>query len=465
MIKISLPDTATKVIKILKENGFECWAVGGCIRDLLLSRDTKGWDFTTNAAPEEIQKIFLDSFYDNKFGTVGIALKNLKKQFPNLEINDENEIYEITTFRSEKGYSDRRHPDKVTWGKTIEEDLKRRDFTINAIAVTLKNDQYVISDQFGGQDDLEKKIIRAVGDPHERFSEDALRLMRAIRFASQLGFTISEQTINAIKQNAKLIQNISWERIRDELLKILGSSYPYEGFVFLKNTNLLKEILPELEACFGIEQKSPGRHHLYDVGTHSFLSLKNCPSSDPITRLATLLHDIGKVKQWKKLPSGTITFYNHEVVGARMVKTIADRLSLSNEQKDKLWTLVRWHQFSVDEHQTDSAIRRFIKRVGVQRIGDMIDLRIGDRLGGGLQTATSWRLKLYMKKISDVQKHTPSVKDLKVNGRDVMKVLNIKPGPKVGEILGELFKEILKDPTKNEKDYLLGRILSLFPEN
>ncbi len=419
--------------------------VGGSVRDLLLGVPTGDFDFTTNATPEQIQKIFPDSFYENAFGTVGVKI-------------EDDKIFEVTTFRSEQGYSDRRHPDVVVWGKTLEDDLRRRDFTINAMAIDYKHN---LIDIFDGQKDLQNKTIRTVGDPTERFSEDALRLLRAVRFSAQLGFNIEEKTFQAITKNVPLISHISGERIRDELLKILGSPFPFEGMMFLHQTGLLKEILPELESCFGVPQKSPGRHHIYDVGMHCFLSLKNCPSPDPIVKLATLLHDIGKAKTYRKLDSGTITFYNHEVVSARMAKNIADRLRLSKEQKDKLWTLVRWHQFTVDEHQTDSAIRRFIRRVGANKIKDMIDLRIGDRLGGGIQTATSWRLQLYMKRIIDVQKHTPSVKDLKVNGNDVMKTLGIKPGPKIGEILEKLFKEITNDPTKNDREYLLKRIKKL----
>ncbi|MCL5676256.1 MAG: CCA tRNA nucleotidyltransferase [Patescibacteria group bacterium] len=478
MTNISLPESALKIIATLQKHGFETWAVGGSVRDTLLGKKTYGWDFTTSATPEQIQKLFPNSFYDNKYGTVGVSLKHLKEQFPDVFIEDENDIYEITTFRSEKGYSDKRHPDKVSWGQTLEEDLKRRDLTVNAIAMGLYitthgrdlqdtfqvvDNKYVFVDFFGGQKDLKDKIIKAVGDANARFNEDALRMMRAIRFASELGFTIEPKTFSAIKNNAKLISSISWERIRDELLKILASPFPYEGVMFLHQTGLLKEILPELENCFGVDQKSPGRHHIYDVGTHSLLSLKNCPSKDPVVRLATLLHDIGKAKTCRVLPSGTITFYNHETAGARLVKEISERLRLSKEQKNKLWILVRWHQFTVDEHQTDSAIRRFIRRVGIDLIQDMVDLRIADRLGGGLQTATSWRLRLYQKRIIDVQKHTPSVKDLKVNGNDVMQVLQIKPGPKVGEVLEKLFQEITEEPAKNQRELLLKRITSFLP--
>lgn len=461
MITFKLPIVVNRVLQTIQDKGFLAYLVGGSVRNLLLNKEVINWDFTTDATPQQLMKIFPDAFYNNQFGTVGITLENLEKQF-NLAISGSKNVFEITTFRSERGYSDQRHPDEVTWGKTIEEDLKRRDFTINAMALSVNpTKDYSLIDLYDGRADLENKVIRTVGDPAERFNEDALRIMRAIRFSSELGFAIEEKTFAAIKDHHALLQKISWERIRDELLKILAAPFPYEGMLNLKKTGILSYVLPEVEQCFGIEQKSPGRHHIYDVGTHLLLSLKECPNQDPIVRMATLLHDMGKAATYKKLASGTITFYSHETVGARMIKEIAFRLRLSKQQREKLWTLVRWHQFSVDEHQTDSAIRRFIRRVGQENLKDMIDLRIADRLGGGVQTATSWRLKLYMKKIIDVQKHTPSVKDLKVNGNDVMQVLKIKPGPKIGKILNELFKEITQDPGKNEKPFLLQRIKEL----
>lgn len=462
MTSLTLSTPAQKIIKTLQDNGFSAFVVGGAVRDLLLQKEVVNWDFTTDATPEELLKIFPDAYYNNQFGTVGITLENLEKHF-SLTATEKKEIYEITTFRSEKGYTDRRHPDQVSWGKTIEEDLKRRDFTINTMALTIdkKTKKSKLIDLYHGQEDLKNKIVKTVGNPEERFQEDALRMMRAVRFSSTLGFLIEEETFSAIKKNYLLLKNISWERIRDELLKILASPFPYEGVLNLKKTGILSLVLPEVEKCFGVEQKSLKRHHIYDVGTHLLLSLKECPNPDPIVRFATLLHDIGKAATIKKLPSGVITFYNHEIVGARMIKGIIYRLRLSREQREKLWTLVRWHQFSVDEHQTDSAIRRFIRRVGVENIKDMIDLRIADRLGGGVQTATSWRLRLYMKKIIDVQTHTPSVKDLKVNGNDVMQTLQIKPGPKVGKILDKLFKEITEDPSINERELLLKKIIDL----
>lgn len=447
MTDLKLPQEVKAVFETLGKSGFEVYLVGGSVRNLLMGRITSNWDFTTNACPEEILKIFSDSFYDNKFGTVGIP------QTSGL-------IFEITTFRSEKGYSDHRHPDKVSWGKTLQEDLSRRDFTINAIALSETKDKPVIIDPFGGQDDIQKKLIRTVGNPNNRFAEDALRLMRAVRIATELGFLIEEKTSLAIKKNASLIKEISAERVKDELIKILATDYPADGILLLKNTNLLIQILPELENCFGVTQQSPKRHHIYDVGTHLIMSLKNCKSKDPVVRLATLLHDVGKPQVVQKQEDEVITFYNHEIVGTKIVKDIAQRLRFSKRDKDKLITLVRWHQFSVDERQTDKAIRRFIRRVGKENLNDMLDLRVGDRLGGGAQE-TSWRLELYKKRLEEVQKQPFTVADLKVDGHDVMKILKYKPGPRIGKVLSKLFEEVENDQSKNEREYLLKKIKEL----
>jgi len=282
--------------------------------------------------------------------------------------------------------------------------------------------------------------------------------MRGIRFASQLGFLIDDETRNAMTRNSKLIKNISWERIRDELLKIVGSDHSAEGVLFLKSTGILKHILPELNDCFAIPQKSPNRHHIYDVGTHLVMSLKSCPSSDPVTRLASLLHDIGKVGTFHKdQKTQMITFYNHEVIGTIQAKQIADRLRLSNEQKTKFVRLIEFHQFTVTEDQTDKAVRRFIKDVGKEYIQDMLDLRTADRVGSGA-TPTSWRLDLFKKRIVEVQKEPFTVKDLKVDGTDVMKVLNIKPSKQVGDILDKLFEQVVEKKLENDREILLKNI-------
>ena len=436
------PPYVTEILKKFEDAGFEIYIVGGVVRDLLTSREGFDWDFTTNATPEEILKLFPNGFYDNKFGTVGIPDES------------HHHPYEITTFRTEHGYSDKRRPDHVEWGKSLEEDLSRRDFTINALALNSKGE---IIDPFEGKKDLEKKIVRAVRDPMERFDEDALRMMRAIRIAAELGFQIEDKTLEAIKKHAPTISLVAFERIRDEFFKLLKSENADLGILLLKESGILKEILPELDECFGVEQKSPKRHHKYDVGTHSVMALKHTPSKDLVTRFATLLHDIGKAKTQKITEDGVITFYNHEVVGSRLAKDIADRFKLSKKDKEKIWVLVRRHQFTVDERQTDSAIRRFIKNVGKENMQDMLDLRVGDRLGGGA-TETSWRLEEFKKRLEEVQKQPFSVKDLKINGNDVMKALGIPSGPKIGEVLNKLFAEVEKDQTKNTREDLLKMV-------
>ncbi len=459
---MKLPQQAQRIIKTLKKAGFEAYAVGGSVRDLIVGRKTTGWDFTTNAAPEEILKLFPDSFYDNQFGTVGVKIytsangKSTKKQNGQDQEREIEDIYEVTTYRKERGYIDHRHPDNVVWGKTIEEDLARRDFTINAIAF----DGKTVVDPHDGHADIKKKLIRAVGDPNQRFSEDSLRMMRAIRIAAELGFLIDPPTLASINMHAPLIQKISAERVRDELLKLLASPHPADGILLMKNAGLLGEVLPELDSSFATPQKSPKRHHVYDVGTHSVMALKHCPSTDPLVRLATLLHDIGKPKTFQHASDGVITFYNHEVVGSRMARDIAHRLRLSNKHAEKLFILVRWHQFTVDERQTDSALRRFIRRVGRENLDDMLALRIGDRLGGGARE-TSWRLELFKKRLEDVQKQPFVVSDLNVDGYDVMKEFNVKPGPLVGKILSQLFSEVESGSLHNERGKLLTRLKEL----
>lgn len=454
------------IAKKFQEAGYEAAIVGGAVRNILSKKEVGDWDLTTSAKPEEILKLFPGSFYNNRFGTVGIKAAG--------------KIVEVTTYRKEQKYTDKRHPDIVIWGKSLEEDLARRDFTINAMALKIANSksqivnrktgfhQFTINnlpltliDPYGGQKDLKAKLIRTVRDANERFSEDTLRLLRAIRFAATLGFNIEEKTKKAILKNNKLITKISGERIRDELFKIIDSENSAGGIELLHKTHLLGQILPELNDCFGVEQKSPKRHHIFDVGTHCAISLKHCPSKKTIVKLATLLHDIGKAKVAEITKEGIRTFHNHEVIGARQASEIAKRLRLSKHDRQKLFRLVRWHQFSVNENQTDKALRRFIKNVGLENVEDMMDLRIGDRLGGGLQQPQSWRLKLFRKRLKEVLKKPFTVADLKVSGHDVMKILNIKPGPKVGEILNALFGEVEKDSKKNNQEYLLEKIRKL----
>ena len=439
-ISFAIPKEIVNIIKIFKKNNWQIYIVGGAVRDLIIKRTVQDWDLATNATPQDIIDLFpKNSFYNNKFGTVTVV--NKKKKI------------EITTFRSEAGYSDKRHPDKVAWGKTIQEDLSRRDFTINAIAMNYAKDKIELIDPFDGQKDLKKALIRAVKNPEERFSEDALRMLRAIRISSQLGFTIENKTFTAIKKNASAMSKISRERVRDELWKMLQSPFPAEGFIFLKNSQLMPFVIPELEKTYDVAQ---AKHHIYDVWTHSLEALRHCPSKDPLVRLATLLHDIGKPAAARGTGEER-TFHNHEVIGAAIARRIAGRLRLSNKEAERLWRLIRWHQFTVNENQTDKAIRRFIKNIGKENLADILDLRIGDRLGGGARR-TSWRLELFKKKLAEVQKQPFSIKDMKVNGKDVMKALSIPPGPRVGQILKLLFTEIEDHKKLNNRRYLLSCI-------
>lgn len=501
---VTLPSSVAFVYETLLKNGFETYLVGGSVRNIMLGKKVKDWDFTTLATPEEMLKLFPNAFYDNTFGTVGVPVETLdssstiqdsredengqgvarlgdpqkvpagKSLNEDISGGDERQdpriiktVVEITTFRTEKAYKDSRHPEEVTWGKSIEEDLERRDFTMNAIALkiplsALSEDLLThaeIIDPFHGQEDLQHHIIRAVGDPTKRFKEDALRLMRAIRFATQLSFTIEDATWKAMQEDAVLLSNISGERIRDELMKILASDFPYEGIMLLKNARLLEHILPELLEGIGISQERPGRHHTTDVFTHNVLSLKFCPSIDPLVRFATLIHDAGKPRVEGKDEQGLVIFYNHEIAGARMAYEICNRLHFSKKEREKVVKLIRWHMFTVDEHITDAAVRRFIRRIGVENVRDIIDLRIGDRLGSGTQTAESWRLKKFKERIEEQLKPAPfSINDLAIDGNDIIHELSIKPGPIIGKLLQQLFEEVDEDLTLNTREYLLKRL-------
>ena len=457
-----IPNEIKEIIATFEKAQYEIYLVGGCVRNLLLHRPITDWDLTTNATPEQMLELFPDAYYNNTYGTVSV--KTITQE------SEHKGVVEITTFRTEQGYSDNRRPDSVSWGKTIAEDLERRDFTMNAIALKLSSLQSPISSQtinpYNGQEDLTNKQIRAVGKPQLRFEEDALRLMRAIRFAAQLGFSIEEETLDAIKKSAALLEYIAKERIHDELIKILASDFAYEGIMLLRNTNLLEHILPELLEGEGLSQARPGRHHTEDVFTHNVLSLKFCTSTDPVVRFATLIHDIGKPRVVAKDPNGYITFYNHEVMGAKMAYEICERLRFSKKDRQKIVTLIRWHMFTVDEHITDAAIRRFIRRIGVENVKDMMDLRIGDRLGGGTQTAESWRLKLFKKRVEEQLAPAPfSINDLVIDGNDIMKELQIKPSRIIGELLQKLFLEVDEDMTKNNPEYLVQRLHELYEES
>ncbi len=492
----SIPSEVKVILNKFSEAGFQIFIVGGAVRDLLMNRPVHDWDFTTDAKPEEILKIFPDGFYDNKFGTVGInssILGDAEEAFgseassnaqarrgshrlPGRSETEEDsrwetgaagpaksnpEIFEITTMRKEGDYKDHRHPVEVSWTNKIEEDLARRDFTINAMALGMDNGQWTIVDPFFGQKDLEQGLIKAVGEPAKRFQEDALRLIRAVRFASQLNFEIEEKTLAAIKQNSNLISQIAWERIRDEFFKLLASKNAYDGLLKLRKTGILPIILPELEKTSGIIQEGPKHDRVYEILDHSLRTMRETPSEDPLVKFAALLHDVGKAETVQKDSAGNVTFFNHDIVGGRIVTQIAKRFNLSKKQTDKLYKLVRYHMFTMDENQTDSAIRRFIKNIGLENIEDMMALRVGDRLGGDTRKPVSWRMEKFQERIKQVLVKPFSITDLKVNGQDVMEILRIPPSQKVGEILNKLFEEVLEDSSKNERKYLLEKTKQL----
>ena len=462
-MKLHINEGAIKITEELEKRGYEAYVVGGAIRDTLLERPNKDWDVTTSAKPEEMLPLFEESFYDNAYGTVMVAGKHLKKQF-NLapETCEDEEIYDITTFRSEHGYSDKRRPDAVEWGKQITDDLKRRDFTINAMAAKIIKVleagmcEVRMIDPYQGKDDLKAGVIRAVGKAEERFEEDALRILRAVRIAAQLGFKIEEETLNAIGKKSENLKQISWERIGEEMRKILATEYAAQAILLMASTGILKVILPELLQAKGVKQAG---HHIYDVFTHCVEALRACPSPDPVVRLATLLHDIDKPVVLGEV-GGKITFYNHEVSGARTAKKIAERLKFSKNEQNRIFTLVRWHMFAYDSKMTDAAIRRFIRRVGKENIHDMMALRIGDRVGGGSK-ATSWRLTELQTRIGEQFYEPLSLKDLAIDGSEVMQILGIPPSRRVGEILNILFEEILEDSSKNTTEYLSLRVKEL----
>lgn len=458
MIK-KIPIQVINILKSLEVAGFEAYIVGGCVRDLIMDRTPKDWDITTNAQPEEIQKLFSDSFYENEFGTVGVKVE---KFLPNGNPDREHDVIEVTTYRIESKYSDKRRPDKVRFAKTLEEDLSRRDFTMNAIALEVHDSNFDIDDPYNGQEDIKNKIIRTVGNPHERFDEDALRMMRAIRFHAELNFEIEKNTFEAIKKYAGHMQHIALERTKEELIRIMLSNNPAEGIDMLHLTGLLEYVIPELEKGVGVKQN---RHHIYTIYKHSILSLKSCPSKKLEVRLASLLHDIAK-PQTKRGDGEFATFYNHDHVGARVARKILERLRFSKEIISQVSLLIDNHMFYYSpEEVTESSVRRLIQKVGIQNMKDLIDVRIADRLGSGVPKAKPYKLRHLEYIIEKVSTDAVSVKMLKINGNDLMKNLKLKPGPKIGAILDVLLSEVIEVSENNNQKYLLKRANVLAKED
>ncbi|HZJ40813.1 MAG TPA: CCA tRNA nucleotidyltransferase [Candidatus Saccharimonadales bacterium] len=438
---MKIPEYVVKTIDALKQGRFEAYIVGGCVRDFLMGKEPKDWDITTNAKPEEILKIFVDAKYENDFGTVLLPIREVDKLI---------DVLEITTYRSEQGYSDRRHPDEVCFEEKLDKDLERRDFTINALALDPAKPEEVV-DYFGGRKDIKQKIIRAVGEPSDRFKEDALRMLRAVRFSSQLGFELEPKTQRGILKLAGSLKFVSKERIKDEMIKILASDRPYEGIMLLHDCKLLQYILPELEQGVDVKQD---RHHIYNVFRHNVLALKHCPSKEWQVRFAALLHDVAKPKT-RKIINNIATFYNHEYLGAKMTDKIMTRLKFSNDDRVRVVNLVKNHMFYYNVGEVSAAsVRRLIVKVGRENLKDLIDLRIADRLGSGTPKAMPYKLRHLQYMMEKVQNDPISVKMLKINGDDLMKVLGIAPGPKIGAILDVLLSEVIENPELNEAKLL-----------
>jgi poly(A) polymerase/tRNA nucleotidyltransferase (CCA-adding enzyme) len=461
---VKIPEYVKNIVEKLEQADYEAYIVGGCVRDLLMGRESKDWDVTTNARPEKILEIFDNGKYENNFGTVLVPVKN--------ESGETEEVVEVTTYRSEQGYSDRRHPDAVKFEDSLDKDLSRRDFTVNAMAIGMSNvecrmsnekinldgEKYLLVDLFGGEKDLKKKIIRAVGEPEDRFKEDALRMMRAIRLACQLNFSLEPKTERAITKMAGGIKFISAERLRDELIKILESDEAYQGMMTLHEFKLLQYIIPELERGVGVDQN---QHHIYTVFNHSVLSLKYTPGKKWQVRFASLLHDIAK-PQTKRIIKGDATFYNHDMVGAKVAFKIMQRLKFSNVDAEKVTTLIRNHMFYYNVGEvTESSVRRLIRKVGVENLADLIDLRVADRLGSGVPKAKPYKLRHLEYMMEKVRHDAVSVKMLKINGDNLMKLLKIEPGPKIGAILDVLLSEVIEDQKLNNQEYLEKRSLEL----
>lgn len=446
-----IPKEVKEVAETLEKAGFEAYMVGGCTRDLLLGKTPKDWDFTTNAHPLQIQELFPEHYANNDFGTIGIKTE---AEDPTLQ------VIEVTPYRLESSYSDARRPDEVTFGVSLEEDLKRRDFTVNALAYRISTDTLV--DLFHGGTDLKEKRLKTVGDPDERFAEDALRMMRAVRLSAELDFMIEGTTLSAIEKNSQQLSRISIERIAIEFLRTVNSKSPMQGIIFMEKLGLLQQFIPELLTGIGCEQ---GGIHVYDVYEHNLRVMQAAADKEYslAMRLAGLFHDIAKPQTRRTGGKNKhYTFFGHEVVGAKMTKIILERLRLPRELIDEVVSLVRWHMFFADPDEiTLSAVRRTIVRIGEEHIDDLLNLRVCDRIGMGRPKEQPFRFRKYKAMVDEALRDPISVKMLKINGDRIMELSGEKPGRKLGYILHALLEEALEDASKNTAEYMENKSLEL----
>ncbi|MGP1577339.1 MAG: CCA tRNA nucleotidyltransferase [Treponema sp.] len=444
---ISVPPLLKEISRHFHHAGFSVYLVGGAVRDYILKKEAHDWDIATNAQPAAVMKLFKRTIPTGiAHGTVTIIYKGAH--------------IECTTFRTEAGYADGRHPTEITYAATIEDDLSRRDFTMNALALSLPEGHII--DPFHGIQDIKTGIIRTVGNPLDRFSEDGLRPMRAIRFSAQLGFAIEPLTRAAIPQTLHITEKISIERFREEFSKMVCAAQPDKGLRLLEHTGLLQLFLPELAACRGIEQK--GWHH-FDVLDHSILVCAACPPVLHI-RLAGLFHDSGKPAVREPQADGSYTFHRHEAVSAKITRTVMKRLKYANTEIERTVHLILQHMFHYEPSWTDAAIRRFIARVGIQAIPDLFALRRADTFGLAGKTVTPSFLLEFSNRIDEImqQEQAFSIKDLKINGCDLIQI-GIPAGRQLGLVLQELLETVLDDPAQNTKECLLTIAAAIYQKN
>jgi tRNA nucleotidyltransferase (CCA-adding enzyme) len=438
----AIPSDALAICERLRESGKRGWVVGGCVRDMLLGRVVSDWDVCTSARPDEIQKLFPRSIPTGiEHGTVTVVLN--KKH------------YEVTTLRGEGAYTDGRRPDAVHFVDDITADLARRDFTVNAIALDPTTGQVI--DPFDGRKDLAAKVLRAVGSPRERFSEDGLRVLRAARFVATLGLELDAATEAAILPTLDTYRKVSAERVRDEWVKTMKAERPSRAFEVMRRTGILGITCPELLEGVGLSQN---RYHAYDVWRHGMECLDACVG-DPVLRIAALFHDVGKPRtRAMSAKTNDYTFYDHERVGAEIVEPICTRLRFSNDERARITDLVRYHLFHYSDEWSDATIRRWIRRVGPTRVPDLFLLNEADVRGKGrdfdADLSALAQLKAHVAKVL-AQGAALSTRDLKVNGHDLIKTLSLKPGPILGEVLDALLEAVTQEPALNEREVLLER--------
>jgi tRNA nucleotidyltransferase (CCA-adding enzyme) len=433
-IAARIPPPVLTILERLWSAGFEAWVVGGSLRDILLGREVADWDIATSALPEQTERLFPGSVYENRFGTVGVR-------------HDEA-TYEVTTFRREHVYADHRRPERVDFGASVDEDLARRDFTMNAIAWGGRADGPRLHDPFDGSADLAARIIRAVGNPDERFAEDALRMLRAVRFAATLGFEVDSETLAAIERNAASARFLSGERVGAELRRILAAPVPSVALRLMERTHLLDAVLPELAAQRGIAQNKVAGADLWD---HTVATVDAVPPERPAVRLAGLLHDVAKPAT---LRDGH--FPDHDREGATMAEQLLRRLASPRRETARVAALVGHHMFDYSAAWSDAAVRRFIRRVGVSMIDDLLALREADNVGSGLPRDAGDLAELRARVTGQLDARPAlALADLAIDGDDVRAALGIDPGPEVGRILEELLERVLADPALNDRGGLI----------